>query len=250
MSLREQLHDLFLVDRQLRGMSSRLNAATRRRDAQQNRLDQFERQVRELTEQVRQMQAKAAGLEHQANDVEQKIEKLREQMNTVTSNKQYSALLVEVNTLKLEKSKFEDQALEQLSQIDAARQQLADLEAKSEEQFKLVAQANGEVTAARDEVGSKLDELKSQRDAAASVVPTVVRASFDRLSDQYEGEALAPIEEENRRRREYNCGGCYMQLPFEWVNALMTKPDELLNCPSCGRFLYIGEELRSAIGSK
>jgi hypothetical protein len=231
-------------------MSGRLNAATRRRDAQKTRLSQINRQVAELSDQIRQMQAKAASLEHQAGDVEARTAKLRDQMNNVTSNKEYSALLVEVNTLKLERSKFEDEALAQMGQIDDASAQLNQLKARADEQTKLVTQAEAEMDQARAEVGTKLDELQRQRAAAAEQVPAEVLTAFERLADRFDGEALAPVQEENRRRREYTCGGCYMQLPIEWINALMTRPDELVNCPSCGRFLYIGEELKSAIGSK
>ncbi len=55
--------------------------------------------------------------------------------------------------------------------------------------------------------------------------------------------------EEDRRRLEYTCEGCYIQLPVEAVNKLLTRPNELVICPSCGRILYINDALRDSVGS-
>jgi hypothetical protein len=250
LALQDQLRELFLLDQQVRGMSSRLDAGTNRLRQQQTRLEQLSRQRHELEDQLKHVQAKAASLEHQANDVDQRIAKLREQMNSVTSNKEYSALLVEVNTIKLDKGKLEDEALAQLAEVDATRARLDELTTKIDDQAKLVTLAENEVAAARDEVGKKLDELKAQRDAAASQVPLDARALFERLSYAHDGQAMAEVEEQDRRRMEYICGGCYMQLPVERVNAVMSRPDQLTTCSNCGRILYMPSELKSAIGSK
>ena len=112
MSQLEVLRQLFKVDQQVRGFQSRLEGATGRQKQQRQRLDQLEQQKKELTDQIQHVQATANGLEHQAQDVELRVGTMRERMNTVTSNKEYSALLIEVNTLKNNKSKLEDEALD------------------------------------------------------------------------------------------------------------------------------------------
>lgn len=250
MSLQEQMRALYLLDQEVRGLRSRLDAAIRRQQAQQNKLEQHQRQYTELEEQIRLGQAKAGALELQVKAAEDKIAKLREQMNTVKSNKEYSALLVEVNTLKVDKSKLEDEALARMGEVDALKQHLEQVEEKIQQQQKLVDLAAAEVASARAEVGQRLEEVTAQRDAAADQVPQEARALFNRLAQNYEGEAMAPVEEADRRRMEYNCGGCYMSLPIERVNALMMKPDDLVTCPNCGRILYLDQELKSAINSK
>jgi predicted nucleic acid-binding Zn-ribbon protein len=109
--------------------------------------------------------------------------------------------------------------------------------------------AQHEVETARAEVGQQLEELQRQRAAAAQDVAPETRAIFNRLADDYEGEALAPVIEENRRRMEYTCGGCYMGIPAERVNTLMTKRDELVQCPACRRILYLEASLRESIST-
>ncbi len=250
MSLQEKLYDLFLLDQQVRGLRTRLDAATRRHNAQNARLDQYRQQLAELTDQYKHAQAEVSTLEHEALGAEERVTKLREQMNSVTSNKEYSAMLVEINTLKGEKSKLEDQALEKMSASDAIKERVDETQGKVDSQSKLVEQALAEVLSAKEEVGVQLDDANAKRDEAAGEVPADVLNVFERLADHYDGETLAEIEEQDRRRREYTCGGCYMELPIERVNALMMKPDELVTCPSCNRFLYIKQELKAEIGAK
>jgi len=231
-------------------MSSRLNATTRRLDAQQNKLDLLKCQQAELQEQLKTYQAHASTLEKHAADMDARIDKLREQMNSVTSNKEYSAMLLEINTLKADKGKVEDDALDQMNQVDELKQQIEVFSGKIAEQQKILAGADRDVSEASSEVGARLDEAAQERDAAAEKIPPDIRTMFNRLSEQYDGESVVQIEEQDRRRMEYICGGCYMTLPVERVNSLITRPDDLCLCPNCNRILSIHEDLKQAIGAK
>lgn len=250
MSLQEQLHQLYLLDQQVRGLRSRLDAARRRKGALETKRDQLQQQRAELAHQLKHAQAGAASLEQQAAGIEQRIEQLRGQMNSVRSNKEYSALLVEVNTLKQEKSNHEDQALEKMSEVDTLRQRLEEIDKKLQDQQKMVDRADEEAEQALVEVGDRLDDVTVQRDAAAKEVPAEGRQLFERLVEMHDGEALAAVDEVDRRRMEYNCGGCFMSLPIERVNAVMAKPNEPTTCPTCGRILYVDKELKAALAPK
>lgn len=249
MALQEQLYRFYLLDQQVRGLRSRLDAAQRQQKAQQTRLDQFATQARELGDQLQRAQAAASAAEGQSRDVEVRIAKLREQMNAVRSNKEYQALLVEVNTLKIDKGRMEDVALEHLTKVDELRGRLAEVQAKIEEHKRLVAVAQSHVDAARAEVGQQLDEVTGQRNAVAEGIPPEVRQNFDRLCEEHEGEPMATIIEEDRRRMEYTCGGCYMGIPRERVNALLSRRADLVTCPSCGRYLYVDESTKATMAS-
>ncbi len=247
MSLQEQLKELSTLDAHVRGLSRRLDLGTKRKAFQQNKLDQLEQQLAELRDQAKRIEAHANTLEQDAKAAEERTEKLRGQMNTVKTNKEYSALLVEVNTLKAEQTKTEELVLEQMERVDEHKQRIAELEEKIAEQKKLVELADKEVDEAKSEVGEQLDQATSERDAAAGQVPDDVRLLFEKLNSDTDGEAVAGVEEQNRRRMEYTCGGCFMALPIEKVNATITKPDTITQCPYCHRILMVSDELRSGL---
>jgi predicted nucleic acid-binding Zn-ribbon protein len=250
MPIHEQLHSFYLLDQQLRGLRGRLDAATRMHTVQKARLDQFATQHNEINDQLHKAQVAANAHEGQSRDSDTRIAKLREQMNAVRSNKEYQALLVEVNTAKLEKSKLEDQALEQLAKVDELKARLTEIQGKIDEQQKLVAVAQSQVDTARAEVGQQVDELTGQRQAAAGQLPPDVLATYERVARENEGEAMASVIEEDRRRMEYTCGGCYMGVPRECINALLKGRDTVVTCTNCGRILYLDEAFKTSMTAK
>lgn len=250
MPLQDQLYSYFELDQRVRAMRSRLDAATRRKNAQQRKLDQLKQAAVELDEQLKTAKAHAATLETEAQAIETRIVGQRDKMNNVTSNKEYSALLVEVNTLKADKSKIDDAQLDAMGKAEVLDAEFTGLSEKVEAQTKLVQGATKEVAEAESEVGDKLKELEVERDAAGEPLSDDIRKTFDRLSHTYDGEAMAEISEQDRRRMEYTCGGCYTLLPVESVNALITKPDQITTCGTCNRILYVGQELRESAKGK
>ncbi|MEM1354178.1 MAG: C4-type zinc ribbon domain-containing protein [Planctomycetota bacterium] len=246
MSLQDQLQTYFELDQRVRAMRSRLDAALRRQAAVNHKKDQLEQQASELTTEHKTAHAHALTLESEAGGVDKKIDALRERMNQATSNKEYSALLVEVNTLKADKGKIEDKALESMSKVEQLQADLDALKLKIEEQARLVQGAAEDVKEAEAEAGDKLAELTQERDTAGEPLSADVRKQFDRLSEVYDGEAMAQIEEQNRRRMEYTCSGCYTIIPVETVNALLTRRDSVVTCANCQRILYVGPKLRES----
>lgn len=250
MTLQDQLRELYRLDAQVRGLRSRVDSATRRRDAQQSKLDQLRQQRDELAEQAQHLKAKQHDLEQEAQQKEQQIEAHREQMNTITSNKQYSAMLVEIDSLKNEKQRLEDQALEKMNEQEQVNQRQQELQQKLDEQQKMVDQAEKDLEQAQQETGGRVEEMTQERDQAANALPAETRQMFERLAEAYEGEAMAPVEEEDRKRMEYSCGGCFISLPVEHVNAVVTSPDKVTACPNCRRILYVDQELAAAMKPK
>lgn len=250
MPLAQDLYELYLVDKQLRGMRSRLDSSDKRLAAQTTRLTQFTCQRDELTAQINVAKAKAADLEGQSKSTEQRCDTLRERMNSVTNNKEYSALLVEVNTLKLETEKFDEAALEELSRIDMLEQQQAEVNERITDQQKLVDVAHSELKTRQGEIGNQVDNLTQDREAAAAKIPVGTMATFNRLAEHDDDDPLAVVIEEDRRNMAYICGGCYMNLPVEHVNTLLVRPDEVVCCTTCSRILYIDQELKAAMGVK
>ena len=229
-------------------MRSRLDAAIRRFNAQNNKLNQTKRQCSELADQLKHAQVTTADLESQANTVEERIKHIREQMNTVTNNKEYSAFLIEVNTFKLEKTKLEDEALAQMTHVEELQEQFTELQEKQASQESDVAIARKVVSDSRQEVGDELDKRTAERDAAAAGIPSDALEMMKRLADGYDGQSMAKLVIEGARVKEYRCGGCYMGLPLERANQLMTNVDKPVTCPSCSRILYLEENAESTAG--
>ena len=246
MSQIQQMYDLVLLDQKIRGISGRLDAASRRLDFQQDKITQLQQQRAEMDQQFKHAQVKVSELEKQTAEIDERVERQRQQMNTVNNNKEYSSLLIEINTLKNEKGKVEDQALEQMTQVEATRQELSGIADRVGDQQKLVTVAELEVEECRSEVGDTLDRLTKERTEAQQQLPSKMRDTLDRLVRMHDGDAVASVVEENRRTREYSCGGCYLAIPVETVSTLMSS-DGIVVCTNCNRMLMLDQNLKTSL---
>lgn len=247
MPLQQQLYQLYLLDRQVRGLQSRLDQAIKLLSVQQTRLDRLNQQRSELDGQHKHAQAKAALKESESQGVVDRVTKLREQMNAARNNKEYQAFLLEVNTLKNDQGKLEEEALEHLDKVDQLTADRDALLKRLEDQEKLVVGAAKDVDVSRQEIGQRLDELTAQRDQAAEQTPAEARSVFEKVAHEFDGETMAPVVEQSRRHKEYTCGGCFMTIPIERVSSLMGRCDEIVVCSSCGRILYMEQELKESL---
>lgn len=250
MSLIEHLRQLFLVDSQVRGLQSRLDSARLYLNGQQRKLDALLEQQRELQTRQRQFRAKVANLETEIAAIDERVAKLKADLNRATTDKQYAALLTELNTLKTQKSQLESQALEEMERIEGVESGLAEIENSINAAATLRDLARKQFDERNAEVGERLEELKREREVAAASVPTTERAVFDALADQYDGEALASVEILDRRRHEYACSSCNMHLPLDVVSVLLIGQSVLTRCPACHRILFMQEATRGAFAKK
>ncbi len=250
MRLMSNLLSLFRVDAQVRGLRNRLDSAERYLAAQTRQVQELSLQRQELLVHKRQVQAKIGNLESENSGLDERLEKLRTVLNGASTNKQYTAVLTELNTVKVSCSECDDRILKEMEQIEAIEDQEQKIQDQHAERSKVRELAERDLKQRREDVGQRLAELEAEREQASSTVPAADLKVFNEMADVYDGEAMAPIEELSRRRREYACGSCNMHVPFESVAALLSANDSLNLCPACGRILYLQEETRGALAKK
>ncbi len=250
MSLHSNLISLFQIDRQVRGLRTRLESAQRYLQSQDRLLTELREQRNEHEARRRQLQATIGNLEVEMVALDQRIEKLRGELDIATTNKQYTAVLTEVNTAKLARSELEDRILQEMEKVDQISLQLEKVASDTQEREKVRVVAENQLGQRHEEVGERLAELEGERNVAAATIPGVELKVFNDLAEAYDGEAMAKVGEIDRRRREYACGSCNIALPFEAVAALLGHSDTLVRCTACDRILYLAEETRGALAKK
>jgi predicted nucleic acid-binding Zn-ribbon protein len=238
----EALLQLQSVERELSTVRGRLRSRKNAVLAQQAKLDQLATNHTTLHERYlgRRKDGDRASLDLKTR--EEQVAKLRMSLNAAKTNKEYAAVLTQINTLKADNAKLEEEALRILQDADVIKAQ-ADQVAQQLEAEK--ARLGGVQRTSAEEVTrltAMLEELKAKRAVAAQSVPPPALAIFDRIAANYDGDAMAAIEFQGvKPPYEFVCGGCYMSLTAEHVNALRTK-DEIRTCDNCGRILYLPTE--------
>ena len=242
---------LFNADRLLRDAQARLDEAGKNVRLQERRANDLDAKVKEAQTRLRQQQSRAAQLDLDMRARDAQIERFRTQQQTAKNNKEYQAFLMEINTAKVDRGKVEDEAVKVMDAVEKIQAEVNTLSAQLEAERTKLTQVKSQLGDTLAKLQAEVDAMKPDRDAAASALPPKVRDAFDRMADRYDGEAMAKLTRPDRRREEYSCDACNMELAIDVYNKLHSR-DEVVFCPSCRRILYIPEDLtpENAIGAQ
>ena len=184
------------------------------------------------------LEVKRNHLETELGSKEQQIKKLQIQLYQVKTNKEYSALQLEIEGNKADKSVLEEEILKLMEEVDRAKGQVA----SEKEQLKV---QEGELKTRLDQIEQELRKVQGSieqiQGARAALVPRVdpkMLSQYERILERKEGIALVPV-------RGDACSGCHMVLPPQAINEVMTNA-RLIPCESCARILYIEPEAGSS----
>lgn len=245
MDVTNRLLRVYQLDRQLSGLQTRLRAAERFLDEQTKQLKALDTKRAAVALQTKQLAASVANQENDIRSTEERLEHLREQMNNARTNKEYKGFLTEVNLLKADKAKVEEETLAQMTKADELKAQLIQLDAQRDERERMRSVAEAERASRKAEIAERLEQLTKERAEAAAEVPADVLAQYDRLFELREEDAMAPVEIADVKRHEYNCGACMMSLPMETSISLLAG--KLTTCSNCQCILYLPKEAAEAI---
>jgi predicted nucleic acid-binding Zn-ribbon protein len=161
------------------------------------------------------------------------VKKLQGQLFQVKTNREYTAMQHEIDTLKADNSLLEETILKLFDEIDQgvkARQQCSQQATAEEERLR---REQGRIQRELEEIRERISQLERQRQAIVPDVPPPTLSAYERVLALREGLALVPL-------LENSCGGCHRRLPPQVINEVYLKA-KLVSCESCNRILYFDE---------
>ncbi|MDP9174920.1 MAG: C4-type zinc ribbon domain-containing protein [Planctomycetota bacterium] len=233
---------LYRADQRLREAQSRLDAVSKNVRVQQRKVDELGERHRLAQTNLKEHQSQANQQDLDLKSREEKIERLRGQQSNAKTNREYQTFLVEINTEKAEKAKTEELMLKEMEHVEKYQAEVKEIHAALEEEQTRLKQLQAEIGEQVKTLNVEIESLRPLREMASAKVTARARDAFDRLADRFEGEAMSALAKPDRRREEYACTACNMDLVTDIYNKLHSR-DELVFCPSCHRILYIPDEL-------
>jgi predicted nucleic acid-binding Zn-ribbon protein len=165
----------------------------------------------------------------------QKVEKLKTRSSEIKNNKEYQALLKEIEAAEQENKAIEDDILGLMEKIDAAAGHITASEQRAKEEAAGIQVEQKQQEAALVKLEKELKEIEEERQKAIVRIPKPVLSQYQRLLGTKAGIAIAEARGES-------CSGCYMSIPPQvYVN--VKKNESIITCPNCGRILYFKETI-------
>ncbi len=164
------------------------------------------------------------------------VKKLQGQLFQLKTNKEYSTMQHEIDTLKADSSLIEEVILKFFDEIETAtkaRQQEQQALASIQQEFQV---EEKRVKADLAVIQERVGQLQSSRTSALEGIPKPALETYERiLNSRYtNGVAMAPLIKES-------CGGCHRRMPPQVLNEVLIKA-KLVICENCNRILYADDE--------
>jgi predicted nucleic acid-binding Zn-ribbon protein len=232
------------VENRLRAARAKLARCRRNVIIQENQIRSLQNALEAKKEEIQLTRVQSDRLELELKSRDEEIAKLRASLNTAKTNKEYAALLTQLNTTKADNSKNETQILELLKDIEADEAECLKIQEQIDQQKQTLEQTRKESEQLANKYQAEIEEIEVEWNQVAGAIPKDPLEIFKRVAETYDGEALATIDQQEGKTEAYTCGGCFMGITAESVNLLMTR-DDIIRCPNCTRILVLGSETQT-----
>ncbi len=173
-------------------------------------------------------------LEMMLQDVEAKIAKYQGQLSDVKTNKEYQAMLKEIDNFRAERAGLDERILVEMEEGDRRGGQIRALEEALARKRRLTDEGKSRLEADLSELRRKADSLETERREIAAGIPPVLLEPFLKIARQRKGLAFVAVRDEL-------CGGCHVRVMPKLIQQVR-RAEGLIACDSCKRFLYVPDD--------
>ena len=164
------------------------------------------------------------------NDISTKIEKLKDQLYLVTNNKQYDALMVEIDHLKEQQSSCKTESIKLMDEKEKTIENIKNMESNLEVLSKDLVERRKKLKSAISDSADQKSDLENMRAKELEEIANNILSIYDNVSQARDGIAVVPLVGSG-------CGGCGAHVPPQKVTEIRAKSG-IHRCDMCGRFLY------------
>jgi len=200
-------------------------------------MENLKREIKEAKEmlenstaELKENNVKQKNLELEISTREAELQKFQQQMMSIKTNKEYDALVAEIDASKEKISSLETELLEtidNINQLDKDVKEFQEKQTKVEEnndrQLKILQEKI-------DSIGDKMSQMEKERNDVTASVPRQTLSIYERVRRGKGGHAVVVV-------KKRACGACYKALTPKMVQEIK-KGDRIHTCESCGTMLF------------
>ncbi len=173
-------------------------------------------------------------IDRETQDLDVKVEKSNIRLSNIKSNKEYKAVLKEIDDLKKAKFQREEKSLQVMEEIEVLRKRCQDNEKEVAEGRKKLDKEKNEVQIELKALDEELRLFEKKRVLFSQTVEQDLLKKYLFLKERKQGQAISPVS-------QAVCQVCHMRIPPQTYNELI-RGDSLLSCTNCGRIIYWADD--------
>lgn len=157
-----------------------------------------------------------------------------ERLYAVTTNKEYDAVTLEIESVMQHIDEAETHLLETIEQEETTQEKLTEQKENLERLEAAHAVQSADLSKRIARNADREAKLKAEREALVKEIPIQHVRLYERIRPSKDGLAIVSVV-------RGACGGCFTQIPPQRVMEVRDQ-DKFIACESCGRILYWKEQ--------
>lgn len=210
-------------------------------DAGRAELDNKKKILTTAQEEIKKLQDNRKAIESEVQGENDHMAKIKVKLPAVKTNKEYTAILSEVDAVKVKVSELEDKELEIMEVLEEKQKAIPEIEKNCKEEDAHFQEYKAKKEGELSRMEKELADYIAKREKLMEQVDKVMVQRYEKVAKSRGGQAVAPLHGNI-------CQGCFQQiLPQMVINVKVGET--ILQCSSCLCFLY-WEEVSEAATSK
>ena len=202
-------------------------------DSARTELEEKKNILKVVTEEIETLQKQRKDLELEVQGENDHMAKAKTKLPSVKTNKEYTAILVEVDAIKEKVSKIEDMELEVMEALEVKAKEIPGVEKKCKEEDAYFNEYKLKKGNEEKRFKQELEEFVEKRKNISAQLDTVILKRYEKISNSRDGRAVAGL-------RENICQGCFQQVLPQMVIEVKVAV-KIHQCGGCMRFLFWDE---------
>ena len=229
----QQLIDLQKIDDQISEHKKFLADIPLQLKSAHEELEKKKNILKVASEEIEALQKQRKDLELEVQGENDHMAKAKTKLPAVKTNKEYTAILVEIDTIKEKVSKIEDKELEVMETLEVKAKEIPGFENKCKEEDANFNEYRIKKETEEKRFNQELEDLMVKRKNISGHLDTYTLKRYEKIFTSREGRAVAGL-------RENVCQGCFQQvLPQTVIDVKIGE--KIHQCNGCMRFLFWDE---------
>ncbi|HIC91561.1 MAG TPA: hypothetical protein EYP21_05800 [Syntrophaceae bacterium] len=195
-------------------------------------LETLEEDFKKVMENERHLQKKKRQIEMDLDEMSEQIKKSKSRLLEVKTNKEYRAMLKEIEEKERLTSDKEDEVLDILEEIEKLSSEIHKkrhaMEAIKKRHEKEKTKLEGKMVGLEKELAG----LSIDRDSLVKHIDPKLVNRYNFIKQRRNGTAVVAV-------KDAICQACHMNIPPQVYNELQ-RGDQIMTCPNCQRIIYWG----------
>ncbi len=216
----------------LQKLDDRLRSLRREQQALPLQLEASEHAHHEACEELKSVQVEIDRNERRQHDLDLELQstqdslhKIQRKLREVKTNKEYSAVLAEIDTGKRQMGCMEDQLLQLMEQAEQKRQAKRLQEQRVQAAHDVLQEQRHAVKQALEVLNQEILAEREKRHQTAVGLDAELLEIYERLADQNDGSVVVHLN-------DGVCGGCHLKVQPQLVSEIRLQ-ESLNTCPHC-----------------